>query len=92
MSASLRCNHCILYGFKKVNLNETARKADVSQVTIYHHFGSKERLVRDGIRSFSIALWNNSGQSATAACHHLQAQWLSLASPGSPYFRPMFGS
>ena len=39
------------YGFKKVSIDEIARKAGVSQVTIYNHFGSKDDLVRDCIRT-----------------------------------------
>lgn len=36
-----------LHGFKKVTIREIAREADVSQVTIYNQFGSKEGLIRD---------------------------------------------
>lgn len=36
-----------LYGFEKVTINDIARSANVSQVTIYNHFGSKEELVRE---------------------------------------------
>lgn len=39
------------YGFDKVSLNDIARRARVSHVTIYNHFGSKEKLVRDVIRT-----------------------------------------
>ncbi|MBM4448570.1 MAG: TetR/AcrR family transcriptional regulator [Chloroflexi bacterium] len=39
------------YGFKKVSINDIAQKAGVSQVTIYNHFGSKDELVRDVIKS-----------------------------------------
>ena len=35
------------YGFQKVSIGEIARRAGVSQVTIYNHFDSKEGLVRD---------------------------------------------
>ena len=35
------------YGFQKVSVNEIAKRAGVSQVTIYNHFGSKEGVVRD---------------------------------------------
>jgi TetR/AcrR family transcriptional regulator, cholesterol catabolism regulator len=35
------------YGFEKVTINDIARSASVSQVTIYNHFGSKEELVRE---------------------------------------------
>jgi len=40
-----------LYGFKKVSINDIARKADVSQVTIYNHFGSKDGLVREVVKT-----------------------------------------
>jgi len=44
------------YGFKKVTISEVARKADVSPVTIFNHFGSKEELVRDVIKTLIISL------------------------------------
>ncbi|MFC2018257.1 TetR/AcrR family transcriptional regulator [Chloroflexota bacterium] len=40
-----------LYGFEKVTINDIARSANVSQVTIYNHFGSKEELVREIMRT-----------------------------------------
>lgn len=40
------------YGFRKVSVSEIARKAGVSQVTIYNHFGSKDRLVREVLKWF----------------------------------------
>lgn len=39
------------YGFEKVSLVDIARKAHVSHVTIYNHFGGKEDLVRDIIET-----------------------------------------
>lgn len=39
------------YGFKKVSLSDIANKAGVSQVTIYNHFGSKEELVHDIVKT-----------------------------------------
>lgn len=39
------------YGFEQVTVTHIARKADVSQVTIYNHFGSKEELVREIIKA-----------------------------------------
>lgn len=44
------------YGFKKVSINDIARKAGVSQVTIYNHFGSKEELVRDVVKTLVLSL------------------------------------
>lgn len=38
------------YGFKKVSISNIAGKADVSPVTIYNHFGSKEKLVEQVVR------------------------------------------
>jgi len=40
-----------LHGFKKVSISEIARAADVSQVTIYNHFGSKDGLVREVVKA-----------------------------------------
>jgi len=40
------------YGYGKVSINDIARKAKVSPVTIYNHFGSKEDLMRDVVKSF----------------------------------------
>ncbi len=45
-----------VYGFNKVSMNDIARKAGVSQVTIYNHFGSKEELVRDVIKTLCVDL------------------------------------
>jgi AcrR family transcriptional regulator len=39
------------YGFEKVSVFDIARKAHVSHVTIYNHFGSKEELVHDVIKT-----------------------------------------
>ena len=38
------------YGFKKVSIHDISGKANVSPVTIYNHFGSKDNLVRDVIK------------------------------------------
>ena len=38
------------YGFQKVSIGEIARRAGVSQVTIYNHFESKEGLIRDVLK------------------------------------------
>ncbi len=40
-----------LHGFKKVPISEVARAADVSLVTIYNHFGSKDGLVREVVKA-----------------------------------------
>jgi len=39
------------YGFEKVTISDIARHASVSQVTIYNHFGSKDELVREVIKT-----------------------------------------
>ena len=44
------------YGFKKVTMSEIARKADVSPVTIFNHFGSKDELVRDVVKTLILEL------------------------------------
>ncbi|MGD6818983.1 TetR/AcrR family transcriptional regulator [Metabacillus sp. 84] len=38
-------------GVQKVNIKQIAKKANVSQVTIYNYFGSKEKLLVEVIRS-----------------------------------------
>ena len=43
------------YGFKKVSLSDIASKAGVSQVTIYNHFGSKEELVHDIVKTVFLS-------------------------------------
>ncbi len=40
-----------LHGFKKASISEIARAADVSQVTIYNHFGSKDGLVMETVKA-----------------------------------------
>jgi AcrR family transcriptional regulator len=45
------------HGSKKVSISEIASKAGVSQVTIYNHFGSKEKLVRNVAEKFILSLW-----------------------------------
>ena len=42
------------HGFKKVTIREIAREADVSQVTIYNYFGSKDGLIRDVVSSLML--------------------------------------
>ena len=45
-----------VYGFKKASINDIARKANVSQVTIYNHFGSKEGLAREVVKAIVLDL------------------------------------
>ena len=42
------------YGFAKVTVNDVARKAGVSPVTIYNHFGSKEKLVYEVVKALFV--------------------------------------
>ena len=44
------------YGFKKVSVSDIAERAGVSQVTIYNHFGSKEDLIRDVLKWYTMIL------------------------------------
>jgi AcrR family transcriptional regulator len=44
------------YGFKKASISDIAHKADVSQVTIYNHFGSKEGLVREVVKDIILGI------------------------------------
>ena len=48
------------YGFGKVSIGDIARKANVSHVTIYNHFGSKEGIVRDVMKTVISDLVANS--------------------------------
>ena len=43
-----------LHGFEKVSISDIAQKARVSHVTIYNHFGNKEELVREVIKSLLL--------------------------------------
>jgi AcrR family transcriptional regulator len=45
-----------VYGFNKVSIGDIARKANVSHVTIYNHFGSKEELIREVIKTVSYGM------------------------------------
>lgn len=45
-----------MYGFRKVTINDIANKANVSPVTIFNHFGNKEELVRDVIKTLIQSL------------------------------------
>jgi AcrR family transcriptional regulator len=44
------------HGFKKVSINDIADKAGISPVTIYNHFGNKDELIRDTIKTISTIL------------------------------------
>lgn len=40
------------FGVQKTNIAQIAKKANVSQVTIYNYFGSKENLLKESIKDF----------------------------------------
>jgi len=42
------------YGVKRVSINDIARQAAVSPVTIYNHFGSKDELVHQVFQQFAM--------------------------------------
>ena len=48
------------HGFNKVSIGDIAHKAKVSHVTIYNHFGSKEELVQDVIKTVISGLVESS--------------------------------
>jgi AcrR family transcriptional regulator len=45
-----------LHGFKKASISDIARAADVSPVTIYNHFESKEGLVRETVKALLMRI------------------------------------
>ncbi len=45
-----------VYGFKKASISDIAREANVSQVTIYNHFGSKEGLAREVVKAIILGI------------------------------------
>ena len=45
-----------VHGFKKVSISDIAHKADVSQVTIYNHFGSKDGLIREVVKTLLLKI------------------------------------
>ncbi|MBR0599363.1 TetR/AcrR family transcriptional regulator [Sinanaerobacter chloroacetimidivorans] len=51
------------YGVQKVSVSEIAKKAKVSQVTIYNYFGSKDELLRDVL----LTVMNSTLQEYTEA-------------------------
>lgn len=44
------------YGFKKASIDDIARKANVSQVTIYNHFESKDGLAREVVKAILLGI------------------------------------
>lgn len=47
------------YGLEKTSLAEIAKKANVSPVTIYNYYGTKEQLAHTVICSFTRDIWEN---------------------------------
>lgn len=50
------------YGIQKVSITEIAKKANVSQVTIYNYFESKDNLVRLVFKYYVDQIWNEQKQ------------------------------
>jgi AcrR family transcriptional regulator len=50
------------YGIQKVSIAEIAKKANVSQVTIYNYFESKDNLVRFVFQYYVDQVWNEQKQ------------------------------
>ncbi|WP_163529461.1 TetR/AcrR family transcriptional regulator [Halobacillus ihumii] len=48
------------YGVQKVSIQQIAKAADVSQVTIYNYFGGKDQLLLETIKSFAYDLLESS--------------------------------
>jgi AcrR family transcriptional regulator len=46
------------YGIKRVSVAEIAKSANVSQVTIYNYFGSKDKLVDEVMTYYIDDMWN----------------------------------
>lgn len=46
------------HGVQKVSISEIAKKADVSQVTIYNYFGSKDQLAYDTVIYYTDKVWS----------------------------------
>ncbi|WP_051533693.1 TetR/AcrR family transcriptional regulator [Desulfitibacter alkalitolerans] len=46
-----------VYGVQKVTMAEIAKKANVSQVTIYNYFGSKDELLKDVVMDLMERKW-----------------------------------
>lgn len=45
------------FGTQKVSISEIAKRANVSQVTIYNYFGSKEQLIQEVIIYYVDVVW-----------------------------------
>ena len=54
------------YGFRKVSVSEIARKAGVSQVTIYNYFGSKVALIRDVMKWYTLTILDKYEKTMTS--------------------------
>src|SRR5690554_5735283 len=46
------------YGTQKVSVSEIAKKANVSQVTIYNYFESKDLLINEVLKYYIDKVWN----------------------------------
>ena len=54
------------YGVKKVSVAEIAREANVSQVTIYNYFESKDNLIREVMIYYTQKVWQEYEQLVTS--------------------------
>lgn len=50
------------YGVQKVTIVEIAKEADVSQVTIYNYFESKDNLIREVFKYYVDSIWDEQKQ------------------------------
>ncbi|MFC1905937.1 TetR/AcrR family transcriptional regulator [Chloroflexota bacterium] len=54
------------YGFKKVSINEIAAKANVSPVSIYNHFDSKQELMKSVLKKILEGIYERQRSILTA--------------------------
>ncbi|MFC1998369.1 TetR/AcrR family transcriptional regulator [Chloroflexota bacterium] len=60
------------HGFKKVSINEIAAKADVSPVSLYNHFGSKQGLVKEVLKKILEGIHEKQKSIITADVTYMQ--------------------
>ena len=48
-----------VYGFRKTSVNDIAKKAQVSKVTIYKHFGNKDKLLEVVVKEMFLGIVKN---------------------------------
>jgi AcrR family transcriptional regulator len=72
-----------VHGFRKVSLGDIAREANVSHVTIYNHFGSKEELIRDVIKTIALDVTNKAREIIESDMPYLEKLNLIIFSKSS---------